>query len=255
MTESTPFNMCDGVRYSDPLEVITTVESILLDGSNGRMKVDFSGIWRGTFMTETMISVDSGCKVRNAVIRWQVSPEEELTRPTFPPPILFLSLHRCPCDCEGPSVDRESEFTLPTAAVANDPWVEYHVGMWKLHLNTVAIVASWNGDDTHGYGHEVRNVLRWHVKPQVETNKPTFHFTYYINLRDCEDPSVDRESVFRQAQAAPVPWVEYHVVMFEYQIYTVAIADWNEYNNHSYRCGGWRRESSSYRWQASRQRC
>ena len=46
-----------------------------------------------------------------------------------------------PRDCEGPSIDRESEFTLIAAIV---PWINYLVGMFKVHIYTVA-VAWWDG--------------------------------------------------------------------------------------------------------------
>jgi len=63
--ESHPLNNYDGVRYCDPHQGFTTLESMFLDGANGRMKDDFRGIFRGLLTTEAPISVDGGCKVRN----------------------------------------------------------------------------------------------------------------------------------------------------------------------------------------------
>jgi len=88
-----------------------------------------------------MISVDRGCEVWN-VLCWQVSTEVETINPTY---IIFIISTRSR-DCEGPSVDRESEF-IPH--IANVPWVEYHVGMWHYHIHTVAIAAS-DVYDSHG---------------------------------------------------------------------------------------------------------
>jgi len=45
----------------------TTIESPHLDDVNGRSKDDFRDIYRGFFITETMISVDSRCEVWNAI--------------------------------------------------------------------------------------------------------------------------------------------------------------------------------------------
>ena len=58
----------------------------------------------------------------------------------------FISIN--PRDCEDPSVDRGSESTprIP----ANVPWVDYHVVMLKLHIDTVA-TASLNKYDSHGW--------------------------------------------------------------------------------------------------------
>jgi len=52
-----------------------------------------------------------------------------------------------PRDRKRPSVHRESEFTLDPVAV-NDPWVEYHVGMFKSNINTVG-KAAWSTYDSH----------------------------------------------------------------------------------------------------------
>ena len=126
--ESTLLNMCDGVRYCDPLQGFAIIESIVLDGSNGRMKDDFRDIFRGAFTIETMISVDGRCEVWND-FRWHVSTQFELmTRP-----INIISIS--PRDCEGPSVHRDTAF----ARGANDPWINFHVGMWKLHILTTFI--------------------------------------------------------------------------------------------------------------------
>ena len=130
--------MCDGVRYCDQHQGSTTTESSSLDGGTRRMKDDFRGIFRGAFMTEPMIGVDGRCEVWNA-LRWQVSTQEERIRPT--------SIIINPRDCKHPSVDRESE-SIPRQA--NMPWVEYYVGMWKLHIYTVA-TESFNAYDSHGY--------------------------------------------------------------------------------------------------------
>ena len=127
VTESRPFNMCDGVRYCNMHQGFTAIESIVLDVSNGRMKVDFSGIIRGTLMIEAPVSIDGGSEVGN-VLCWRVSTEEEIIIPTS----IFIN----PRDCEDPSFHRESEFI--THCEANDPWVEYHVGMWHCHICTVA---------------------------------------------------------------------------------------------------------------------
>jgi len=138
-TERILFNMCDGVRYCDPHQGSTTMESPHLDGSNGRMKDEFRDILRGTFTIETMISVDSGCEIGN-VLSWQVYTQAETNGPT--------SISN-PRDCQCPSVDRESEF-IPSIVVVNDPWVGYHVGMLKLQFYTVD-TAPWNEKDSHGY--------------------------------------------------------------------------------------------------------
>ena len=94
------------------------IESTCLDGANGRSKDDFRGIFRGLLMIEAPIGVDSQCEVRN-VLRWQVSTEVQLS---IPPSINDINSR----DCEDPSLHRESEFTI-----ANDPWVDYHVGIFK----------------------------------------------------------------------------------------------------------------------------
>ena len=114
--ESHPLNKFDGVRYCDPHQGFTTLESMFLDGANGRMKDDFRGIFRGLLTTPTLTS----CKHAG----------------TNHPPNL---------DCEDPSVDRESEFTPITAIV---PCIDYLVGMFKVHICTVA-VAVWDGYDSH----------------------------------------------------------------------------------------------------------
>ena len=57
MIESTLFNLCDGVRYCDPLQGFTTTESTSLDDVNRRMEDDFRGIFRGLLIMEAMISV------------------------------------------------------------------------------------------------------------------------------------------------------------------------------------------------------
>jgi len=88
------------------------MESISLDGGNGRMKDDFSDIFRGSFTIEAMISVDSRREVRN-VLRWQVYPESETILPTFI--CIFTISSR---DFEGPSVDRETEVMPPKANIA-----------------------------------------------------------------------------------------------------------------------------------------
>ena len=51
--ESKPFNRRHKIRYYDPLQGCTTKESMVLDGSNGRMKDDLRGIFRDLFMIET----------------------------------------------------------------------------------------------------------------------------------------------------------------------------------------------------------
>ena len=62
------------------------------------------------------MSVDGGCEVRN-LLRWQVNPQVEIITPT----IIFIR----PCDCESPSLDRESEFILPHhVADFIGPWVD-----------------------------------------------------------------------------------------------------------------------------------
>jgi len=114
MRESIIFNPCDGVRNCDPHQGFTIKESKVMDDSNGRMKDDFRGIWRGTIMKETIIRVDGGCEVWND-LHWQVSPQFEIIIPTF----IFIN----PRDCEDPSLDRASEF-IPNPVVVNDPWVE-----------------------------------------------------------------------------------------------------------------------------------
>ena len=102
--ESLIFNACDGIRYCDPQKGFTTLESPFPDGtSNGRMKVDFRGIFRGIFTTEAPISVDGGCEVRND-LRWQVSTEEEST-PTF----ILIN----PRDCEDTSLHFTENLYLP----------------------------------------------------------------------------------------------------------------------------------------------
>ena len=127
--ESHLFNPCDGVGYCDPHQGFTIIESTVPDDSNGRMKDDLRGIFRGPLMKETIIKVDGGCEVWND-LRWQVSPQVESIIPTF------ISIN--PRDCEDPSLHRETKF-IPRQAGADDPWVEYHVGMWKLHIYNVAI--------------------------------------------------------------------------------------------------------------------
>jgi len=109
---------------------------LLTDGS----KDDFRDILRGAFTIEAMISVDSRRKVWNG-IRWQVSTEVESMIPT--------SISINPRDCKRPPVDRESEFIPPSPGV-NDPWVDYHVGMFKWYIDTVG-KAAWNVYDYHGY--------------------------------------------------------------------------------------------------------
>ena len=105
------------------------------------MKDDFRDILRGTFIFETPISVDGGCEVRN-LLRWQVSTQFESTLPTS-------TIRSGACDCQCPSVDRETE-CIPLPLVANDgPWIDYHVGMWKLHIQTVASIASSKGCNNH----------------------------------------------------------------------------------------------------------
>jgi len=80
------------------------------------MHNDFGDIFRGAFIIETMMSVDGGCEVRN-LLRWQVNPQVEIITPT----IIFIR----PCDCESPSLDRESEFILPHhVADFIGPWVD-----------------------------------------------------------------------------------------------------------------------------------
>jgi len=111
-----------------------------LDGSNGGMKDDFRGIFRGPLILETPIKVDSRREIWNG-LRWQVGTEVDITIPNF----IFIN----PRDCEDPSVDRESEFITPPPGV-NDPWVDYHVGIRKLHIDTVA-TAPWNVHDSHGW--------------------------------------------------------------------------------------------------------
>ena len=105
----------------------TLFESLCLDGGNGQMKDDFRDIFRGTFVTETIIGADIGREVWND-LRWQVSTEHEIIIPTF----IFIN----PPDCEDPSFHRESEFIPPFAA--HDPWVGYHIVMFKYHIYTVA---------------------------------------------------------------------------------------------------------------------
>ena len=61
-----------------------------MDGSNGRMKDDFRGIFRGPLMKETIIKVDGGCEVGND-LRWQVSTQPETMTPTF----MFISSRDC----------------------------------------------------------------------------------------------------------------------------------------------------------------
>jgi len=137
--ESIIFNMCDGTGYCNPYQGYTINESIFLDASNGRMKDDFRDIFRDSF-----ISVDSRCEVRN-ILRWHVSMEVETIRPTS----IFIS----PRDCEGPSLHRESESIPPPPSSlgrSHVPCVEYHVGMWKLNIYTVAI-GFRNDYDNHGY--------------------------------------------------------------------------------------------------------
>ena len=136
-TESILFNPYDGIRYCNPHQGFTTIESTVLDGGNGWMKDDLLGIFRGFFITETVIKVDGGCEVWN-VLRWQVSPEVETIIPTF----IFIN----PRDCEGPSLHRETEFSV----VANDLWVGYRVVMFKLHIYTV-VIAFRNPYEKHGY--------------------------------------------------------------------------------------------------------
>ena len=116
--ESITLNACDGVRYSDPHKAITTIESHVLDGSNGGMKDDLRGIFRGFFMIETVISVDGRCEIWN-VLSWQVNTQIETTIPTF-----IVIIFNNPGDCEDPSVDRESE-TIPNLVAGNDPGVDY----------------------------------------------------------------------------------------------------------------------------------
>ena len=86
------------------------------------------------------ISVDSGCEIRN-VLCWHVRTDFDLSRPTS----IFIN----PRDCEGRSVDRETEFTAANAPrTAKESWVDYHVGMWKLHNHNVACAPS-NAYDDH----------------------------------------------------------------------------------------------------------
>ena len=85
-------------------------------------------------------------------------------------------------------------------------------------------------------GCEVWNDLRRQVSTQPETIFPT---SIFVNPRDCEGPSLHRESEFTPPLAAHEPCVEYHVVMFKLHIYTVATAAWNAYDKHGYRCNGW----------------
>ena len=80
-------------------------------------------------------------KSGKAGIRWQVSLKVEMPIPTS----IFIN----PRDCEGPSVDRKFEFMTIGQPANDDPWVEYHVGMCKLHIYTVAI--AFNPYDNHGY--------------------------------------------------------------------------------------------------------
>jgi len=137
-------NPCDGIRHCDTHQGFTMIESILLDASNRGMKDDFRDMWRGILMFEAPISVDGRCEVWN-VLRWQISTQAESITPTC----IFIN----PRDCEGPSLHRESEFIRPpqdAVLEAHEPWVEYHVGMLKLHIYTVAN-ASWNAYDKHGY--------------------------------------------------------------------------------------------------------
>ena len=67
--ESIPFTICDSVGYCDPHQESTLRESTVLDGVNGRMNDGFRGIFRGFFMIDTIINVDSGCEVRNILRR------------------------------------------------------------------------------------------------------------------------------------------------------------------------------------------
>ena len=113
--------MCEGVRYYDPRQGLALKESHVLDDVNGRSKDNFRGTFRGAFIIEAIIGVDGRREVWN-ILRWQVSTEVESIIPTF----IFIN----PRDCEDPSLHRESEFITPHPA-ANDPWVEYHVGMFK----------------------------------------------------------------------------------------------------------------------------
>jgi len=107
MMESSIFNPCDRVRYCNPHQGFTIKESV---GSNGRMQVGVRDIWRGLFMIEAIISVDSRRAVGND-LRWQVSPQVESITPTC------ISTGINPRDCEGSSVDRESEFTISTISL------------------------------------------------------------------------------------------------------------------------------------------
>ena len=135
------FNPCDGVRYCDPNQGITPKESLSLDDSNGRVKDDFRGIFRGSFITEAPIRVDGRCEVRND-LRWQVSTQPETINPTS----IFVN----PRDCEGPSLHRESEFMPPNDVAAYEPCVQYHVVMFKFNIYTIA-TAGWNVYYKHGY--------------------------------------------------------------------------------------------------------
>jgi len=140
-TEGRPINPCDGVRYFDPHQGITTPESIALDDSNGRMEDDFRDISRDILTIEAPISVHGGCEVWNGIC-WQVCTEVETKIPTS----IFIN----PRDCEDSSVDRESELIPPPPGV-NDPWVQYHVGMWKLYIYTVVAKTASNKEDSHGW--------------------------------------------------------------------------------------------------------
>ena len=84
---------------------------------------------------------------------------------------------------------------------------------------------------------EIWNVLHWQVSTEADTIFPT---SIFINPRDCEGPSLYRESEFIHVPSfVHVPWVDYHVVMFKFHIYTVGIAFRNVYHNHGYRCNSW----------------
>jgi len=136
--ESILSNICDAIGYCDPNQGSTTSESQVLDDANGGMKDDFRDISRRALMIETPRSVDGACEIWN-VLRWQVSTQVETNKPT--------AISISSGDCEGRSADRETEFT-PTAIVANVSWVDYHVGMRKLHNPNVAF-ALFNDYDDH----------------------------------------------------------------------------------------------------------
>jgi len=131
--------MCDVIRYCDPYQGFTTKESIFHDGGNGPSKDDFRGIFRGLFMTETIIGVDGRREIGNAVC-WHVHTQPELKRRIT-----------SSGDCENPSVDRESvspAVVTDPAPATHVPWIDYHVGMWKYHIYTVDSALS-NEYDSH----------------------------------------------------------------------------------------------------------